>query len=97
MTRIACPGATWGRLPKLRRANMQVTVGQTNAGIARAIRRMRTEAGLSQRAFADLVGTTASVICRLEDAAYDGHSLALLKRVAAALDCRVEVRFLPAK
>ena len=74
---------------------MQVTTGQTNAQIARAIQGMRTEAGLSQRALAQLVGTTASVICRLEDASYDGHSLAMLKRVAAALDRRVEVRFLP--
>lgn len=81
----------------LRKANMQVTAGQTNAEIARAIHGMRTESGLSQRALAHLVGTTASVICRLEDAAYDGHSLAMLKRVAAALDRRVEVRFLPAE
>jgi transcriptional regulator with XRE-family HTH domain len=79
----------------LRRANMQVTTVRTNAEIARAIHGMRTEAGLSQRALAELVGTTASVICRLEDASYDGHSLAMLKRVAAALDRQVEVRFLP--
>jgi transcriptional regulator with XRE-family HTH domain len=67
----------------------------TNAEIAQTIQRMRAEAGLSQRALAEMVGTTASVICRLEDASYGGHSLAMLKRVAAALDCRVEVRFLP--
>ena len=44
-----------------------------------------------------LVGTTASVICRLEDADYEGHSLAMLNRIAAALDKRVEIRFLPIK
>src|ERR1019366_3629185 len=32
--------------------------------------------GLSQRAMARKAGTTASVICRLEDADYEGHSLA---------------------
>lgn len=32
---------------------------------------LRTKAGLSQRAFAKIVGTTASVICRLEDADYE--------------------------
>ena len=40
---------------------------------------------------------TASVICRLEDADYDGHSLSMLKRIAEALDKRVEIRFPPAK
>ncbi|MCW0220356.1 MAG: helix-turn-helix domain-containing protein, partial [Prosthecobacter sp.] len=56
---------------------------------------LRTRAGLSQRAFAKLVGTTASVICRLEDADYEGHSMAILNRIAAALDKRVEIRFVP--
>jgi hypothetical protein len=44
---------------------------------------------------ADLVGTTASAICRLEDADYEGHSLAMLNRIAAALKQRVEIRFVP--
>ena len=63
--------------------------------IARKIYDLRTKAGLSQRALAELVGTTASVICRLEDADYEGHSLAMLNRIAAALDKRVEIRFVP--
>lgn len=61
--------------------------------VARKIHDLRTKAGLSQRAFAKMVGTTASVICRLEDADYEGHSLAMLNRIAAALDKRVEIRF----
>lgn len=61
--------------------------------VARKIYDLRTKAGLSQRAFAKLVGTSASVICRLEDADYEGHSLAMLNRIAAALDKRVEIRF----
>lgn len=64
-----------------------------NMEIARQIGDLREKAGLSQRALAELVGTTASVICRLEDADYQGHSLAMLHRIAAALDRRVEVRF----
>lgn len=63
--------------------------------VARKIYDLRTRAGLSQRAFAKLVGTTASVICRLEDADYEGHSMAILNRIAAALDKRVEIRFVP--
>ncbi len=65
--------------------------------VARKIYELRTKAGLSQRAFAKLVGTTASVICRLEDADYEGHSLAMLNRIAHALDRRVEIRFMPLK
>lgn len=63
--------------------------------VARKIHHLRTQAGLSQRAFAKLVGATASVICRLEDADYEGHSLAMLNRSAAALHRRVEIRSVP--
>ena len=65
--------------------------------VARKIVALRTEAGLSQRQLARLVGTTASVICRLEDADYEGHSLAMLSRIAAALNRRIEIRFVPAE
>jgi ribosome-binding protein aMBF1 (putative translation factor) len=65
--------------------------------VGRKIVELRTSAGLSQRQLAKLVGTTASVICRLEDADYEGHSLAMLKRIAAALQQRVEIRFIPVK
>jgi DNA-binding XRE family transcriptional regulator len=61
--------------------------------IARKIYHLRTKAGLTQRALAKLVGTSASAICRLEDADYEGHSMAMLKRIAAALHKRVEIRF----
>jgi ribosome-binding protein aMBF1 (putative translation factor) len=68
-----------------------------NAEIARKIYQLRTKAGLSQRELARRVGTTASAICRLEDADYEGHSLFMLKRVASALNKRVEIRFVPLK
>jgi ribosome-binding protein aMBF1 (putative translation factor) len=64
--------------------------------VASMLYRARTEAGLSQRELAKRVGTTASVICRLEDADYAGHSLAMLRRIAAAVGKRVEVRFVAA-
>jgi ribosome-binding protein aMBF1 (putative translation factor) len=63
--------------------------------VARKICDLRAKAGLSQRELAKLVGTTASVICRLEDADYEGHSMAMLNRIAAAVDKRVEIRFVP--
>ena len=70
---------------------------RVNARTAREIYELRHKAGLSQRELARLVGTTASVICRLEDADYEGHSLGMLRRIAAALNRRVEIRFVPAK
>ena len=63
--------------------------------VARKIVEVRTKADLTQRELAKLVGTTASVICRLEDADYEGHSLAMLNRIATALHRRVEIRFVP--
>ena len=68
-----------------------------NAEIALLLYRLRTQASLSQRELAKRVGTTASVICRLEDADYEGHSLAMLRRIAAALDRRLEIRFAPTR
>jgi len=76
-----------------RLANLEAA--RANDQVARKITALRTQAGLSQRQLARLVGTTASVICRLEDAEYEGHSLAMLNRIAAALNRRVEIRFIP--
>jgi ribosome-binding protein aMBF1 (putative translation factor) len=68
---------------------------RANLDIARKIHELRTKAGLSQAGLARKVGTTQSVISRLEDADYDGHSLDMLRRIAAALQNRVEIRFVP--
>ena len=68
-----------------------------NAEIARKIYQLRTSAGLTQQELAARVGTTKSAISRLEDADYEGHSLSMLKRIAEALNKRVEIRFLPAR
>ena len=64
-----------------------------NAEVARKIHDLRSKAGLTQRQLAKLAGMAPSVIRRLEDADYDGHSLAMLRRIASALDKRVEIRF----
>lgn len=66
---------------------------RASAEVARKIHDLRRQAGLTQMQLARLVGTTASVISRLEDADYQGHSLSLLRRIAAAVDKRVEIRF----
>jgi ribosome-binding protein aMBF1 (putative translation factor) len=68
-----------------------------NVRVARTIYDARNKAGLTQKELAKLVGTTQSVIARLEDADYEGHSLNMLNRIAAALNTRVDIRFLAIK
>jgi len=68
---------------------------RANMEVARKIYDLREQAGFTQRQLAKLIGTTASVICRLEDADYEGHSLAMLNRIAAALGKRVTIEFVP--
>ena len=68
---------------------------RANQEIARKIYELRTAARLTQAQLGKLIGTTASVICRLEDADYDGHSLAMLRRIGTALNQRLEIRFVP--
>ena len=72
-----------------------VSEEKVNADIAKQIYNLRIDAGLSQRELAKKTGTTASVINRLENADYEGHSLSMLKRIASALKHKVEVRILP--
>lgn len=62
-----------------------------NAQVAQLIHDLRTQAELSQKELAELIGTTQSVISRLEDADYNGHSLTMLNRIATALNQRLVV------
>lgn len=52
--------------------------------VARKIYVLRTKAGLTQARLARMIGTTASVIHRLESTNDEGHSLAMLRRIARA-------------
>jgi DNA-binding XRE family transcriptional regulator len=58
---------------------------RANEETARNIRMLRTKAGLTQAQLARIVCTTPAAICRLEDADYQGHSVAKLRRNTAAL------------
>jgi predicted transcriptional regulator len=46
---------------------------------------------LTQAQLAELIGTTQSVISRLEDADYDGHSPTMLSRIVSALNQKLTV------
>ena len=65
------------------------------AEVAEMLYAARKAAGLTQAQLAKRAGTTQQVISQLEDADYDGHSLSMLRRIAAALDSHVEVRLVP--
>jgi ribosome-binding protein aMBF1 (putative translation factor) len=74
----------------VRRARKSVSYQKTFArtqyeiDLALLVREMREDSGLTQAELARKVGTTQSVIARLEDAEYSGRSLSMLERIAAA-------------
>lgn len=56
---------------------------------------LRKQKGLTQEQLAEMVGTKQQNIARIENPAYSGHSLSLLRRVGRALGMVVRVRFIP--
>jgi transcriptional regulator with XRE-family HTH domain len=58
------------------------------------VARLRIERGLTQEELAERAGTQQPSIARLESGRRD-PSLRLLRRVAEALDARVEIRLIP--
>ncbi|OGC92319.1 MAG: transcriptional regulator [candidate division Zixibacteria bacterium RBG_16_53_22] len=66
---------------------------RANAKIARKLYALRIRNKMTQKQLASRVGTTPSVISRLEKADYTGHSLNMIQRIAASFDRQVEVRF----
>jgi len=75
----------------------QLAEAEANDTVARKIFALRKRAGLTQHQLGKLVGTTTSVISRLENTNYEGHSLAMLLRIANALNKRIELRFVDAE
>jgi len=71
----------------------RVAEATLNAQIAEQILAAREAAHLTQTALASLANTTQSVIARMEDADYEGHSLKLLQRIADALGLVLRVEF----
>jgi transcriptional regulator with XRE-family HTH domain len=78
-------GDSAGMREGLANARMNLEVAQ--------IHDARTRARMSQRELADLIGTRQSVIARLEDGDYTGHSRSMLRRIGNALGQRLELRF----
>ncbi len=59
--------------------------------VAMKLASLRKEAGLSQKELAQKVGTSQQQISRLESPSYEGHSLSMLRRIAAVLGATVHV------
>ncbi len=77
---------------ELREMSVEATI---NTHVAQLIYDARTEAGLSQKQLAEMIDTTQSVISRLEDAGYEGHSLSMLSRIAQATGREVKIDLVP--
>jgi ribosome-binding protein aMBF1 (putative translation factor) len=81
-----------------RRARRSTTYRKTFArtvqqiDLALLVREMREDASMTQTELAKKVGTTQSVIARLEDAEYTGHSLSMLERIASACGVNLKPR-----
>ena len=61
--------------------------------VALQIAALREGAGISQKQLARKLKTSQQQISRLESPSYEGHSLSMLRRVAAALGATVHVVF----
>jgi ribosome-binding protein aMBF1 (putative translation factor) len=79
-----------GDNPELKRLTEEARV---NARVAQMIYEARQKARLSQAELAERVGTRQGVISRLEDADYEGHSLSMLLKIAAALGKQINIEF----
>ncbi len=79
---------------KKRRLNY-IEQEKTRVEIAQKIYELRTRAKLSQAELAQRIGTKQSVISRLEDAEYNGHTLKMLEKIALAVHCYLTVDFIP--
>ncbi len=77
----------------LRKASLRAE--RVNAEVASIVHQMRVEARMTQVQFAKAIGTTQSVISRLEDADYKGHSLTMLSRIASVMDRELTVAISP--
>ena len=62
--------------------------------LAACLRELRESEGISQIELAKRVGTTSSVISRLENPDYEGHSLKSLQRIVRALGMGMELRLI---
>lgn len=64
---------------------------------ATLVREARRSAGVSTAELGRRAGVPEQVVALWEDPTWEGHSLNVLRRVAKALDLRLELRLVPAR
>lgn len=64
--------------------------------LVRELLQARANAGLTQAAVAERMGTTKSAVSRLESVGRHSPSVTTLKKYASAVGCEVEIRLVPA-
>lgn len=72
----------------------RVAAATQAALIAEEVYALRERHGLTQAALATLIDSSQSAVARLENATYHGHSISVLRRIAAAVGEQVVVRFM---
>lgn len=65
--------------------------------IALQLAALRQARGLTQKQVAELLGTKQQAIARLEDPAYTGHSLSMVRKYVEALGASLDVTIVPAE
>src|SRR5580704_6991073 len=82
------------RLSKSKEARERFVSSHVDKGYAYQIREMREHADLSQTELGSMVGMNQNAIHRLESPEYGKATLTTLKRLAAAFDVALIVRFI---
>jgi transcriptional regulator with XRE-family HTH domain len=83
------------RLRRSKEARRQFTDSHVNKAICHQLRAIRDALGWSQERLAQETGMNQNAISRLESADYGRPTITTLKRLAAALDVSLIVRFAP--
>ena len=65
--------------------------------IALQLAALRQARGLTQKQVAELLGTRQQAIARLEDPAYTGHSLSMVRKYVEALGASIRVTIVPSE
>ena len=65
--------------------------------IALQLAALRQARGLTQKEVADLLGTKQQAIARLEDPAYTGHSLSMVRKYVEALGASLDLTIVPSE
>ena len=72
-----------------------ITEERAIASVSRAIYEARTIAGITQAELAARIGSSQSAIARLEDGDYNGHTVAVIGRIADALGLTLQIYLVP--